>query len=156
MTYRKATPLAASAAAPGPRARPDGFAVSTRRCLLPESLDGERHAVAATETERCDATSQPASFKRVQESRQHARSARAYGMSKRHRATIHIDSRRVEAELAQHCHRLHRESLVQFNEIDVLQSPTNLLHQPANRLDVACREDTECASRAAFTARQAV
>src|SRR5215813_7487214 len=100
------------------------------KCLNSRSraLDSEGEAVAAAHAERRDAALQMAIRQRVEERRENPAAARADRVSERDGAAVDVDLRWVEAEFANHGDRLHRERLVQFEEVDVLDLPADLLH----------------------------
>ena len=66
-------------------------------------------------------------LQRVEQRRQHARAAGADRVAERDGAAVDVHLRRIDAELAQDGHGLHRERFVQLEEIDVLQVPADLL-----------------------------
>ena len=59
---------------------------------------------------------------RVHQRRQDARAARADRMAERDGAAVHVDLRRVEAELADDGQRLRSERFVQLEEIEIVRS----------------------------------
>src|SRR5262245_31907649 len=95
------------------------------RCLREKNrshpLDRERDAVAAAETERRDPALQMAVLQRVQQRRQHARSARSDRMAERDRAAVHVDLRGIDAELFQHGDGLDGERFVELEKVHVVQ-----------------------------------
>jgi hypothetical protein len=102
-------------------------------CL--DSLDRERDPVAATQTECRDPALEIPLLERVEKCCEHAGAAGANRMAKRDGAAVHIDFARLDAQFAQHSDCLNGERLVQFDQIDILEGPTDLLHQPPHRFD---------------------
>ena len=70
-------------------------------------------------------------------------------MPERDGAAVNVHLLRIDPELLQHCHRLDRKGFVQFEELDVLQVPADLVqealhgvhwrHQNQLRWQTACR-----------------
>ena len=102
---------------------------------LRTALHGERHAVAAAEAQRRDAAPRVPALHRVEQRRQDPRAARADWMAERDRAAVDVDPRRVDAQLAHDGDRLHREGLVDLEQIDVGQLPADLRGDLPHRFD---------------------
>ena len=78
-------------------------------------------AVAAAETEGRYPARPAEPAKRVQKRGQNARAACANRMAERDGASLNVDPSGIEAELTRHRNGLHRERLVQLDQVDVGQ-----------------------------------
>ena len=92
-----------------------------------QTLYRERDAVAAAQAERRDAAFEIPLLERVEKGREHARAASANRMAERDGATVHVHLARIETQLAQHGNGLDRERLVQFDQIDILEGPSETI-----------------------------
>src|SRR5262245_25559615 len=114
------------ASATGHRSFCAGRSARSTQFLLDRSLHRECDAVAAPETQGGDSATEASSLQRVEQRRQHTSAAGANGVSERDGAAIHVHRGRIEAKLAQHRNGLYCERLIEFNEVHVLESPSDL------------------------------
>src|SRR5687768_8727721 len=92
-------------------------------------LDGQRDGVAAAEAKRRETGPGPAILHGVQQRRQHARAARADGVSERDRAAVHVHAVPFPAEALPVRERLRCECLVRFDEIVIPDLCSAFLHE---------------------------
>src|SRR5712691_6356296 len=91
---------------------------------LLKRLNGHGDSHPATDAERGDAISQLPRAQRVNQRRQHTGAACANRMAERDRATVDVDLRRGETELAAHGQRLRGKRFVELEQIDVASRQT--------------------------------
>src|SRR3954447_23475032 len=92
--------------------------------LLP--FNGHRDGVAASETQRGHSAMDVAPDHLVDQRDEHARAARADGMSEGDRAAVYVYLRGVESKLVRPRPRLHAEGVVERQEVHVFGLPSGL------------------------------
>src|SRR6266568_2346460 len=98
-------------------------------------FNGEGDGIPTAETQRRNASLCPSLFHRGKQGHQHARAAGSDGMPKRHRTSVDVDEREIEAKLTNNYKSLHTESLVQFKQIHGIDRPTGLGQNLPHRFD---------------------
>src|SRR5207247_6342446 len=96
-----------------------------------QRLHNHRNPHPAADAQRCDSVPELPRTQGINQCRQDPRAAGANRMTERDGAAIHVDLRRVEAELAHDRERLDGERLVQFKQIDVPGSEAGPLERLA-------------------------
>src|SRR6266542_296767 len=97
-----------------------------------DSLHGQCDAVAAAQTERCNAALQVAPPQRIQQRRQYARAAGADRMAERDRPAVHVHPGGIDAKLPQDRDGLDRERFIDLEEVDGVQRPADLCREPSH------------------------
>src|SRR3954470_8708954 len=124
-------------ALPAPRASPmRGLRLKVRASLRERAsnpFENRRDALSAADAHRDERIALVRALQLVERLDGENAAGRADRMAERHRAAVWVDLRLVEAEVFGHCHGLHGERLVRFDDVHIGGLESGLLQHPLYR-----------------------